>query len=633
MSAVLGKLAYELEVTGNGADEIEAWNKKIRDSVPNIQRFDKKLSESEREMLEFAKKTKTGSQEVDKLNQKKLGKLKNEFGSLQKIAGAAGTGVLGNTFKNFMGQAASAANEYEQTVVSFKTMLGSANEAKKVLKDLENFSLKTPFTPEEVNKSGRSLIAFGVAQDKLIPALNSIGDVASGLNIPFNELSDIYGKIKVQQTVYAEDLNQLGGRGIPIFTELAKVMGVNSKEIKKLASQGKISFSEIEKAFESMSGEGGQFFSMMKEQSMTAAGMISTIQGYFGVMQRSVGQAFMKMIKPLMEKVMPIMQKFVNWIASPQGLAILQILLPIIATLIGVMMVGSVYSLASAFGVLNVLMSPITLIILGIVTALTAIYVVIDDLITYLDGGQSALSGFWDEIFKIEIVQKIIAGVKSIYNWFKKLDFSKIWNSDIVTKIVNILKRVFSLFKRYLSFIFKVYSYIFVDLIFPIIEALVPVFIWVFKKIWRIIEVVASFLMSTFEAVLTFVEGFANVVGGVLGWVADIFGGSDSKKIEIETSQKNAKLEKRALGGPVHAGRAYLVGEEGGGRGEIFVPSQSGNILNHSTTKKIINGGARVTIAPVINISGNDSNMRQKIKNVVNDMLVDARHQLGLGMT
>lgn len=527
--AVLGKLAYELEITGNGVTEMEAWNKKIRDSVPNIQRFDKELSASEREMLEFAKKTKTGSQEVDKLNQKKLGKLKNEFSSLQKIAGAAGAGMLGNAFKNFMGQAASAANEYEQTVVSFKTMLGSADQANQVLKDLENFSLKTPFTPDEVNKSGRSLIAFGVAQDKLIPALNSIGDVASGLNIPFNELSDIYGKIKVQQTVYGEDLNQLGGRGVPIFTELAKVMGVNSNEIKKLASQGKISFAEVEKAFQGMSGEGGQFFNMMKEQSMTASGMISTMQGYFGVMQRSVGQAFMKMVKPLMEKVMPIMQKFVGWVASPQGLAILQILLPVIATLIGVVMVGSVYSLASAFGVLAIVTSPITLIILAIVAAVVAIYIAIDDFITYIKGGQSALGDFWEPF---------IAPIKWLLEQWEKG------------------------------------------------------------------------------------KAFFNL----------IFGGSDTKKIEMETSQKNAKLEKRAMGGHVFAGHSYLVGDGEGGTPELFVPSTAGNIINNSNTKKILNqSGARVTIAPTINIYGSE-NIRDKIKDVVNDMMLDARHQLGLGV-
>ena len=33
------------------------------------------------------------------------------------------------------------------------------------------------------------------------------GDVASGLGIPLGELSEIYGKARVQGTLFAEDLN------------------------------------------------------------------------------------------------------------------------------------------------------------------------------------------------------------------------------------------------------------------------------------------------------------------------------------------------------------------------------------------------------------------------------------------
>ena len=85
-------------------------------------------------------------------------------------------------------------------------------------------------------------------------------------------MTEIYGKARVQGTLFSQDLNRLAGRGIPIFTELAKVMGVGVDEIKKLASEGKVGFSDLEQVFKNLTGQGGQFANLMSEQSDTLAG-------------------------------------------------------------------------------------------------------------------------------------------------------------------------------------------------------------------------------------------------------------------------------------------------------------------------------------------------------------------------
>lgn len=165
-----------------------------------------------------------------------------------------------------------AAADMETQTVAFTTMLGSADKAQALIKQVSQFAASTPFQLTELIDASKKLVAFGVNSENVTNTLRKLGDVSAGLSIPIGELSEIYGKAMVQGNIFAEDLNQLAGRGIPIFSELAKVMGVNASEIKKLGSEGKITFNELEQVFTNLTAEGGQFGGLMEAQSATLAG-------------------------------------------------------------------------------------------------------------------------------------------------------------------------------------------------------------------------------------------------------------------------------------------------------------------------------------------------------------------------
>lgn len=196
-------------------------------------------------------------------------KLSSTISTLGKYlaAGAVAAGIyqIGKS-------ALSAAANMEQQKVAFTSMLGSAEKAQKLLDQMQTFAASTPFQLNEIVDAGKKLVAFGENAENVTKTLGKIGDVAAGLGIPLGELTEIYGKARVQQTLYAEDLNQLAGRGIPIFEELGKVMNVNSNEVKKLGSEGKISFSMLEQVFGNLTSAGGKFAGLMDAQSQTLAG-------------------------------------------------------------------------------------------------------------------------------------------------------------------------------------------------------------------------------------------------------------------------------------------------------------------------------------------------------------------------
>ena len=196
----------------------------------------------------------------------------SSMGMLDKYiaGGAIATGIY-----NIGKAALSASAEMENQKVAFTTMLGSAEHANSLLKDMTSFAASTPFQLPEIVNAGKQMLAFGFTASEVIPTLTSLGDVAAGLSIPLNDLTAIYGKIKTQNKIMGDDLLQLGGRGIPIVDELAKSFNVSKESISKMASEGKIKFADLEKVMGNLTGAGSKFGGLMSAQSKTLGGQWS----------------------------------------------------------------------------------------------------------------------------------------------------------------------------------------------------------------------------------------------------------------------------------------------------------------------------------------------------------------------
>lgn len=358
----------------------------------------------------------------------KFGLKAAKVGAIGLFAGTIGLGILSGKL----------AAQREQTDIIFKNLTGSAQKGQEVVQSLIKFSDITPFEPDEVIQAGKLLTSFGITGDKLIPTLTNIGDVAAGLGIPFTELSEIFGKIKVQGTVMSEDLNQLAGRGIPIFDQLAKQMGINASEVKKFASQGKISFKDINRAFVELTAAGAPLGGTMEALSKSALGMWSTLKGkVMGIMVR-LGKVILAKVKPALEQAVKAVSIFDTWLKgtdrsladlrknlvqlSPVFGKLFDIIVGIIDAVRGgvsffakwgktiLFIVGIVLTLITVFKVLNVILaiqaaivsaSPVTWIILGIVAAVAALIALIVLVVKNWDKITAAVVWFGKVAFKV----------------------------------------------------------------------------------------------------------------------------------------------------------------------------------------------------------------------------------------
>ena len=207
---------------------------------------------------------------------------KDAFKSIADKADKEG-GRIDNTFKNlakgvaafFTIQQASqlvqglikVRGEFQQLEIAFTTMLGNKAKADALMAEMVDLAAKTPFGLQDVASGAKQLLAYGFAADSITDNIKMLGNVASGVGSQVGDLIYLYGTLKASGRVTQMDINQFAGRGIPIYAELAKVMGVTVEKVRELVGEGKVGFADIEKAFKNMTGDGGMFFNLMEAQS------------------------------------------------------------------------------------------------------------------------------------------------------------------------------------------------------------------------------------------------------------------------------------------------------------------------------------------------------------------------------
>lgn len=208
----------------------------------------------------------------------------------KRLASTAATAFAGFSVKEFVKSVVDARGQMQQLEVAFETMLGSKSKMQKLMDELTQTALVTPFEFDDVANGAKQLLAYGTAAEDVNQTIKTLGDVAAGVGAPIGDIVYLYGTLQTQGRMYTQDLNQFTGRGIPMIAELAKQFGVTEGEVKGLVEAGKVGFPEVQRVMESLTSEGGQFFNLMENQSKTISGQISNLQDNFSSILNEIGK-------------------------------------------------------------------------------------------------------------------------------------------------------------------------------------------------------------------------------------------------------------------------------------------------------------------------------------------------------
>jgi hypothetical protein len=247
------------------------------------------------------KRLQQASKECEKLSQKLFGSIDalrdtrtevresvSDFDRFQKLLVKIGGATL---FINLAKQIVDVRNEFQQLEIAFTTMLKSKEKATKLMQDLTKFAAETPFGLQSAATGAKQLIAYGSTAETVIDELRMMGDVAAGTGQQLGDIVYLYGTLRTQGRAYLMDIRQFAGRGIPIYDELAKVLGVSKDKVNEFVTAGKVGFKEVEQAFKNMTASGGLYGGLMEEQSKSIGGRIEQLKDNISSAYNEIGKS------------------------------------------------------------------------------------------------------------------------------------------------------------------------------------------------------------------------------------------------------------------------------------------------------------------------------------------------------
>lgn len=212
-----------------------------------------------------------------------------------------------------------AAMTMESLNAQFKVMTGSAEQSAELLADISDFAAKTPFSKLGLADAGKTLMAFGIEAEKVVPTLRMLGDVAGADQNKLKGLALVFGQIQSTGRLTGQDLLQLINQGFNPLTEISKQTGISVAKLKDAMAQGAISADMVTAAFQSATSEGGLFYKNLEAQSQTLAGKLSTLKDNVVTALQNMVEAFLPMISAGVDMLIAF-----NWtpiVASVQSFA------------------------------------------------------------------------------------------------------------------------------------------------------------------------------------------------------------------------------------------------------------------------------------------------------------------------
>ncbi len=203
--------------------------------------------------------------------------------------------------------------EFERYETQFGVLLGSSEKAKQRLDELAKFGASTPFSLPELVRADKVLTSFGLDSETTAAKFGvsaaqirtTIGDVAAGTGVRFEELALTFGKFASGAT--GEAISRFQELGIATREEMAG-WGLQFSKSGELLTPAREAFAVLESYVR------GKFGGMMAAQSGTFEGMLSNLSDWLGAAKR-------KLMAPIFEVLKDKLQGVLDLLNSPAAQA------------------------------------------------------------------------------------------------------------------------------------------------------------------------------------------------------------------------------------------------------------------------------------------------------------------------
>ncbi len=495
--------------------------------------------------FEAAMRNATSTIEEVSKSMQKIGKGMTKY-ITTPILGAIGAGLKFNT-------------SLENTALNFETLLGSAEDAKKMIEGIQSIREVAPIMDTDtLSKGAQELLSYGISAEKIIPTLKMLGDVSLGDESKFKGLVTAFAQVQATGKLTGQELRQLINAGFNPLQIIAEETGQSLSELKEKIDEGAVIPAEaVTAAFVSATSEGGRFFNGMENASSGFAGRLEELKNSLKELAKEFTNPIFDSLKEKMASLTEKINNLTEWFKNLDDdtkkqiatfFLIVAAIGPVLLVLGKLLSAFSVFPKAlnivkAGFGGLSKVFSliaahPIVAAILVIVGVLIYLYNTNENV-------RNAIQNAWQS-FKT-FLSNLIQFIKTVFGFLADFfapifegiveQLRNVWDSIVVviTAIVDIFAELFgflgALFKGDWGAMWEHAKNILkkaVGAIIVVVINLVDIILISFQKLSEIL------LDKIFKGIA---KGFQTMVNGMLkgwNWVADKFGWKKVGLLDID---------------------------------------------------------------------------------------------------
>lgn len=219
------------------------------------------------------------------------------------MLGLAGAGtVMNNAFAKL--------TSIEDTTASLGILMGSADDAAKVMSELAETNQQTPYAFDAWAGAGKTLIAFGQDASETAATVTALGEAASASGKgqeALENMADAFGQALSTGKVSMQTLNRLSQGGVNGLAILGNEAGKTTEEMAKLVSKGAVPAEDAIRVLskgimEGSDGINGSTVAMqgtMKAMAETTSGVLTNLGAAF----TNLGGSLLSFIFPAIKVV------------------------------------------------------------------------------------------------------------------------------------------------------------------------------------------------------------------------------------------------------------------------------------------------------------------------------------------
>jgi hypothetical protein len=222
--------------------------------------------------------------------------------------------------QSLMGMVGSAASfvkplaEFQNYAVGIRQFTGSAEEAKQVLNELQDFALLSPYTMSSVMEGTTLMMRYGMEAQTAVETTRMLGDVAGGNAEKMRLLALAVGQTTAIGRLQGQELRQMTEHGFnPLQIAAKHMLGPNASkqdikdkvyEFSKAMRAGRIDAEFVVKALQVATSEGGEYAGQMAAYNKTIDGMTNQILETMTLVKKEIAAIFEKDIERLLSQVL-----------------------------------------------------------------------------------------------------------------------------------------------------------------------------------------------------------------------------------------------------------------------------------------------------------------------------------------